>query len=133
MKLSQFGKVAKEIILSGFLALSLFAVLAGQDAYAANKDTGLRDAERKIATNIAALTVLEQTYLVEKKRLFEIESAYQAKQVGIAKVFEQAIAFHNIEEALVSARATLVSDLMLLKSTEAEQQQSPQEEKVRLL
>jgi outer membrane protein TolC len=89
--------------------------------------------ERQIATSMSTLTALEEIYLDEKQRLSHIELAYQNNEKSIVDVFEQAIVFHNIEEALVRARAILLNDLMLLKSTQGEQSLTPQMQKARLL
>ena len=133
MKLSNFAQAAKEIILGGLAALSLFAVLAGQSAHAEDKLVEPIVFERKIATSISTLTVLEEVYLDEKDRLSRIELGYQNNQKSIAEVFEQAIVFHNIEDALVRARAALVKDLLLLKSAKENVITSPETEKARLL
>ncbi|MEQ3653314.1 MAG: hypothetical protein ABNH21_08600 [Glaciecola sp.] len=133
MKLSNFAQAAKEIISGGLAALSLFAVLAGQSAHAEDKLAEPIAFERKIATSISTLTVLEEVYLDEKDRLSRIELGYQNNQKSIAEVFEQAIVFHNIEDALVRARAALVKDLLLLKSAKENVITSPETEKARLL
>lgn len=116
MKLSNFAQAAKEIILGGLAALSLFALLAGQSAQAVGKHSDPVALETKIATSISTLIVLEEAYLNEKERLSLTELAYQNNEKSIADVFEQAIVFHDIEEALVQTRVTLVKDLILLKA-----------------
>ncbi|MDT0583418.1 MULTISPECIES: hypothetical protein [Alteromonadaceae] len=133
MKLCNFAKVAKEIILSGLLALSLFALLAGQSARANVEQDVPVELEKKIATSIATLTVLEQAYFEEKQRLSHIELAFQNNEKGIAEVFEQAIVFHNLEDALITVRASLVKELLLLKASQVYENGTAETKKARLL
>lgn len=114
MKLNTFAGAAKEIIFTSLAALVLFALLAAQDAKAYEP---LADKPTQLAESIALVTHLEQSVIKAKGELAKTQANYEAGNASIEEMFFVTLRFHDIEDSLVNARASLLVKLAQYNDT----------------